>query len=625
MSQIRAHFRPYLAVLARRWTVILPAIVLVPLVALIVAGGQRKVYSATAEVLLTYSTPGSSLNGLSDPYPGIAPERNVATQTALARDPAVAQQALALAHVRSTSNDLLAQSSVSSPNGSDLLSFSVNSAPPARAQALATNYARAYVAYRARVDGQAISTALAGIDQQLNTLANQGQTASQPYRTLSHNQQALIAVQASGTGDAVLAQPAQSATEAGPHAARSAAVGLLVGILLAVGLAFLMETFDQRVGVEEIERRLKLPRLASIPAGRRWQREVRALLDANESNRRDRSMASLVVLDDPNGREAKGFRVLKSSLEFARLEHDFKSLLLTSALPYKGQAETVANLAVTLAQSGQRVLLCDLRARQPAIGDLFQLDAGPGVTELILAGTRLQDAVVRIGDPSLGSSSTAAGDGEAGNGDGRSPQITSDHKLGGKLDVLPFGGPAPHAGFLGTRAVIDLMEQLERASYDLVLIDAPPLLASGEAQTLSTLADAVIIALPDPVRPRVIEDLSGTLSRLPVLALGFLTVGASQAVARPRPLGGGVSGGAPGRDLAPVTRSATATDNSTDPLHLPPGSNGCGTSAVIPRSCRIRSRGRHLPVRRPSGRHAREDRGRRGANRGHLICPPSCL
>ena len=565
----------------------LPAIVLVPLVALIVTGGQRKVYSATAQVLLTSSTPGASLNGLSDPSPGIAPERNVATQTALARDPAVAQQALALAHVRATSNELLAESSVSSPNGSDLLSFSVNSAPPARAQTLATNYARAYVAYRARVDGQAISTALAGIDQQLNTLASQGQTASPSYRTLSHDQQALIAVQASGTGDAVLAQPAQSVTEAGPHPARSAAVGLLAGVLLAAGLAFLMETFDQRVGVEEIERRLKLPRLASIPAGRRWQREVRALLDVNESNRRGRSTASLAVLDDPNGGEARGFRVLKSSLEFARLKHDFTSLLLTSALPYKGQAETVANLAVTLAQSGQRVLLCDLSGRRPAIGDLFALGAGPGVTELILAGTRLQDAVVRIGDRSLGSSSTAAGDGQAGNGDGCSPQITSDHQLGGNLDVLPFGGPAPHSGFLGTRAVIDLMEQIKRASYDLVLIDAPPLLASGEAQILSTLADAVVIALPDPVRPRVIEDLSGTLSRLPVLALGFLTVGASQTVARTRPLGGGASGGAPGRDLAPVTRSATTTDHSTDPLHLALGSGG--------------------------------------ANRGYLICAPSCV
>jgi Mrp family chromosome partitioning ATPase/capsular polysaccharide biosynthesis protein len=538
VSQISADLRPYLSVLSRRWTVILPAVVLVPIVALLIAGGRQRTYSASAQVLLTYSSPGASLNGLATPYPGTSPDRNVATQAAMARDPAVAQRALALSHVRGTGSDLLTKSSVSSPNSSDLLEFSVQADSPARAELLATNYARAYTAYRTAIDNQAITTALNGINAQLTRLTQAGQTASPTFHTLSREQQALIAAAASGTSDAVVAQGAQSAVPVGPHPARSAAVGLVVGIILAIALAFLVETFDQRVGVDEIERRLKLPRLASIPAGRRWQREVRALLGLEQSARGDRSAASLVVLDDPNGREATAFRVLKSSLEFARLEHDFKSLLFTSARPYNGQADTVANLAVTVAQAGQRVLLCDLSARQPAIGDLFQLNGQPGVTELILTGAELQDAVVPITDPSLG----------------------------GNLDVLPFGGPAPHSGFLGTREVTDLLEQLKRAPYDLVLIDAPPLLGSGDAQTLSTLADAVIIALADPVRPRVIEDLSGTLSRLPVLALGFLTVGASHAVARTRPIdGGGVDGGVPKRDLAPVTPIANGNGHEYRP------------------------------------------------------------
>jgi Mrp family chromosome partitioning ATPase/capsular polysaccharide biosynthesis protein len=555
VSQIGADLRPYLSVLARRWTVIVPAIVVVPLVALVLASGQQKQYSASSQVLLTYSSPGASLNGLATPYPGTSPDRNVSTQAALARDPAVAQQALILSRIRGSGSELLANSSVSSPNDSDLLEFTVEDSSPARAETLATNYARAYTSYRTRIDTQAITSALAGVNRQLADLAATGQTGTATYGTLGRDQQALIATAASGTSDVVLAQPAQSSVQVGPHPARSAAVGLGVGVILGLALAFLMETFDQRVAGDEIERRLKIPRLASIPASRRWRREVKALIDIDEPRRRDRTGASLALLDDPNGREAKAFRVLKSSLDLARLEHDFKSLLFTSARAFDGQAETVANLAITLAQSGQHVLLCDLSARQPAIGDLFELDGRPGVTELIRSRTPLPDAVATISDDSLLSPAPALNGGDANGGHGGSPGMTPTHQIAGRLDVLPFGGPAPHSGFLGTRAVTELIEQLNRAPYDLVLIDAPPLLSSGEAQTLSTLADAVIIALPDPIRLRVVESLSGTVSRLPMLALGFVSVGASRPHSRTRPSGGGGGLLAPAAnpDLAPVT------------------------------------------------------------------------
>jgi len=552
VTHVRADVRPYLQVLARRWTVIVPAIVLLPLASVILAGRQHPAYSASAQVLLTYSSPGASLNGLATPYPGTSPDRNVATQTALARDPAVAQQALRLSHDSGTASGLLAMSTVSSPNDSDLLDFSVQDSSPARARSLATNYARAYTAYRTQLDAQAISSALAGINAQISHLTRTGQTASAAFRTLTHDQQALTAAAASGTSDAVLAQPAQNAVQIGPHPARSAAIGLGVGIALALALAFLMETFDLRVAADEVERRLKIPRLASIPAGRRWRRDVRALVTPDdEPGRGGRTRASLAVLDDPDGQEARSLRVLKSNLELARLEHDFKSLLFTSARPYAGQAETVANLAVTLAQAGQRVLLCDLSARRPAIGDLFGLEGRPGVIELIRGWGALEDAVVPIADRLLASSAAVLRRGDPGSSNG-SGGVTPGHSFGGSLDVLPFGGPAPHSGFLGTRAVSDLLEQLGRAAYDCVLVDAPPLLTSGEAHTLSTVSDAVIVALPDPVRTQVIDDLSATLTRLPALALGFVIVGPSRALARTRPPGG-VGTPSPDPDLAAVT------------------------------------------------------------------------
>jgi Mrp family chromosome partitioning ATPase/capsular polysaccharide biosynthesis protein len=552
VSHIRADLCPYLQVLTRRWTVIVPAIVLLPLAALLLAMRQERVYSATAQVLLTYSSPGASLNGLATPYPGTSPDRNVATQTALAQDPAVAERALRLSHVSGPASSLLAMSTVSSPNDSDLLDFSVQNASVARAETLATNYARAYTIYRSQLDAQAITSALAGINAQIARLTHTGQTASTAFRTLTHDQQALTAAVASGTSDAVLAQPAQSGIQVSPHPARSAALGLGVGVALAIALAFLMETFDQRVAVDEVERRLKIPRLASIPASRRWRRDVRALVTSDdEPGHRDRRAASLAVLDDPNGQEAKSFRVLKSSLEFARLEHDFKSLLFTSARPYAGQAETVANLAITLAQGGQRVLLCDLNACRPSIGDLFGLEGQPGFVELIRGWGALENAVVPIPDRSLGSSAPVLAGGDPGISNG-SAGVRPGHPLTGSLDVLPFGGPAPHSGFLGTRAASDLLEQLGHAPYDCVLVDAPPLLVSGEAHTLSTLSDAVIVALPDPVRMQVIDDLAATLTRLPVMALGFVIVGPSRALATTRPPGP-VTAPTPEPDLVSVT------------------------------------------------------------------------
>jgi len=298
---------------------------------------------------------------------------------------------------------------------------------------------------------------------------------------------------------------------------------------------------------------------------------VKALITLDEPNPSGRD--SLSVLNDPNGREADAFRVLKSSLEVARLQHDFKSLLFTSAFHYDNQAETVANLAMTLAQAGQRVLLCDLSATQPAIGDVFGLHGQPGITELILArSSRLEDAVVPINDPSLASPAPATNGKEPVSAEESEHAISPVTDLRGSLGVLPFGAPAPHSGFLGTRAVTELMDQLKRAPYDLVLIDAPPLLASGEAQTLSTLAHAVIVALADPVRLGTLEDLSATLSKLPVRALGFVTVGAGRTTVRNRSSAGGVS--APTPDRAPASVTRIKAGHQRHPVAPPPRVEG---------------------------------------------------
>jgi protein-tyrosine kinase len=238
-----------------------------------------------------------------------------------------------------------------------------------------------------------------------------------------------------------------------------------------------------------------------------------------------RGANALVALRDQHGREAEAFRVLTSSLEFASLEHDFKSIAVTCGCDYKGKAATIANLGVTLALSGRRVLVCGLDGRRPGIDDLFALEGRPGVTDVVLDHAGLDEAVASIPVPSPVSWHR--------NGDETKPfeeaVVTRTSFLTNPdvhLGVLPFGGALlPTSGFLGSRAVTDLVQDLKNADFDLLLIDTPPLLASGDARTLSARADAVIVALASPVRAPVLDELARTLSRSPAIPLGFITVG----------------------------------------------------------------------------------------------------
>jgi Mrp family chromosome partitioning ATPase/capsular polysaccharide biosynthesis protein len=553
MPNASLDLRAYGAVLARRWTVMLPAVVLVPLVAALLALGQSKVYSANAQVLLTYSNPAAAATGAGAGYPATAPDRNVATQAVLARNPAVAREALQLSHARSTPTQLLAESNVSTLNSADVLNFTVNAPSPQEAMRLATNYATAYTLYRGGIDTQAVDAALAGVSARLEQLAKAGQTATPTYALLARQQQQLTAAAAAGTPDAVVVQPAQSAPQVSPHVARSAGIGLVLGIVLALALAFLVESLDRRASVAEITRRLGLPLLAAVPtvAGRGTALRrlaavakdrlsaIRGLAERHlgtearatpaGSAERGPALASLAVLREPTGSTAAAFHALKSSLDVASLEHDFKSILLAGPDRFPEQAATAANLAVATAQAGRRVVLCDFHGRPPSVSDLFRLTSSDGLTEVALGETTLKRALVPVPTAALLSriwkrrvtQRVAPDDTEQT----RTSTVSRARGMPGTLQILPIGSPPPSPALLGSEAVARVIERLKSMAADLVIIDAPPLLGSGESQMLSALADAIIVAFGGPVRPPMLDELAVTLARLPTLPLGFITVG----------------------------------------------------------------------------------------------------
>ena len=151
--------------------------------------------------------------------------------------------------------------------------------------------------------------------------------------------------------------------------------------MLGLGLAFLFEALDTRIrSAAEVARRLGLPLLARIPAPRK------------KLQRAD----NLVMVAEPSSGSAEAFRVLRTNLEFARLDSDVRSILVTSAVEPEGKSTTAANLAVALARAGRRVVLVDLDLRRPYVDRFFRLFREPGITDVALGEVSLDEALTTI-------------------------------------------------------------------------------------------------------------------------------------------------------------------------------------------------------------------------------------
>lgn len=346
--------RDYLHVVRRRKWIVLQAVVLVPLAAVLVSLHQQKLYEASAQVFLSSQNLAAQLTGTQSTGINLTPDRIAQTQADLARVPEVAQRVLrAVPDSRLTASEFLADSNVSTETNADLLTFHVTNHVPALAERLVNAYAAAYTVYRRQLDTASIAKALDGVNARVRNLQLSGDQHSALYSSLVDRQQTLQTMEALQTANASVVKDASSATKTQPKTIRNASLGLVLGILLGVGLAFLWEALDTRVrSGEEISERLGgLPLLARLPA----------------PDKKLRAKNRLVMLDDPSGARAEPFRVLRTNLDFVSLDRNVRTIMVTSAVQQEGKSTTVANLAVALARAGQRVALVTIS--KPALMD----------------------------------------------------------------------------------------------------------------------------------------------------------------------------------------------------------------------------------------------------------------
>jgi len=314
-------------------------------------------------------------------------------------------------------------------------------------------------------------------------LANHQTLRVELYASLAQTQAALTTGSEDPAGllvdTAVVVDPAPLPQEAQPrHLLRYALLAAVAAVGLGVALAFLLEYLDWTVNTPEaLEALYGLPTLGVIGAYR------------TRGGGRD-GAEPVIALAEPRSPVAEAFRALRTNLQFASPGSPPRSLLVTSAGPVEGKTVTAANLAVSLAQAGQRVILVDADLRRPRLHRLFDVDRQPGLTDLV-AGPRtgLQACLHPGGLPNLW--------------------------------IMPCGPLPPNpAELLGAPRTAMAMAQLA-AVADVVVYDAPPVATVADALVLSPRVDGVLhVVQAGGPRRDVVQRARDTLRRAGAPLLG---------------------------------------------------------------------------------------------------------
>jgi capsular exopolysaccharide synthesis family protein len=274
----------------------------------------------------------------------------------------------------------------------------------------------------------------------------------------------------------------------------------IAGFLLATIGARVIQRFDRRIDVlGTIERDLATRVLGDVPRSRRlrWR-----------PGKQDSE-----VLGEA---EREAFRLLRTNLTYLSLDDDLNSILVTSASPGEGKTTVAIHLAEAFAESGSRTLLMEADLRRPTIAARMKLGATPGLTRVLVGEVPLERAVARV-------PMNVPVNGGAG-----LPFTVTESVM---LEVLAAGGVPPNPlDVLESRRFEDLFARV-RESYDVVVVDAPPVLGLSDVTPLSKrVSGTLIVARSGVVTSTAMRALERQLSLIGARVLGLVVNDSPAAV-----------------------------------------------------------------------------------------------
>src|SRR5947209_1112715 len=251
-----------------------------------------------------------------------------------------------------------------------------------------------------------------------------------------------------------------------PNKPLNIALGIIIGLVVGVGLAFFIEYLDTSVKtIDDVERSLGSAVLGVIPQN-----------------------VGLILEEGAESPHAEAYRVLRTNLLFSRKDDKLNTIAVVSAGAGEGKSTTVFNLASVFAQSGQRVLMVDSDLRRPTLHKMLRVTNNIGLTNYLLKQNTLEEVIQTTSLPTL------------------------DFMASGKL-------PSSSLGILSSAQMRDLITELKQ-HYDFVFFDSPPVMGVSDASILASEVDMTIQVIqyrryPQPMNIRakqMIEKVGGNLA-----------------------------------------------------------------------------------------------------------------
>jgi len=252
-----------------------------------------------------------------------------------------------------------------------------------------------------------------------------------------------------------------------PSRVMTVMAALFLSTLFGMGLALFLEYLDDTIrSTEEVETYLQIPALAAIPTIDSIPKRRLLLVGATTEELEDAANSELLIYADSRSALAEAYRQLRTSILLSTAGHAPKSLLITSSLPSEGKTTTATNTAISLAQTGAKVLIIDADMRRPRLHSVFNIENGDGLSTIL--STELSETeILNV--------------------------IKQDE--GTKLNLLTSGPIPPNpAELIGSEQMASLLKLLSQ-HFTHVVVDSPPITSFTDGVLIASMVDGVILVV----------------------------------------------------------------------------------------------------------------------------------